>query len=96
LGFKIGDKKVKKTGQWQIKALYRLVQQDAVFYALTDSDFHQGGTNAKGIELGAKYAIRKCIQHGYTFFDTQNERGDINGGKFDVPRKHLLDLKFKF
>ena len=96
LGFKFGDKNVKKTGQWQIKTLYRLVQQDAVFYALTDSDFHQGGTNAKGIELGAKYAIRKGMQLGYTFFDTKNERGDINGGKFDVPGKHLLDLKFKF
>ena len=96
LGFKFGDKNVKKTGQWQIKTLYRLVQQDAVFYALTDSDFHQGGTNAKGIELGAKYAIRKGMQLGYTFFNTENERGDINGGKFDVPGKHLLDLKFKF
>jgi len=96
LGFKFGDKKVRKTGQWQTKALYRLVQQDAVFYALTDSDFHQGGTNAKGIELEAKYAIRKGMQLGYTFFDTKNERGDINGGKFDVPGKHLLDLKFKF
>jgi len=96
LGFKFGDKNVKKTGQWQIKTLYRLVQQDAVFYALIDSDFHQGGTNAKGIELGAKYAIRKGMQLGYTFFDTKNERGDINGGKFDVPGKHLLDLKFKF
>jgi len=95
-GFKFGDKNVKKTGQWQIKTLYRLVQQDAVFYALTDSDFHQGGTNAKGIELGAKYAIRKGIQLGYTFFNTKNERGDINGGKLDVPGQHQLDLKFKF
>jgi len=96
LGFKFGDKNVKKTGQWQIKTLYRLVQQDAVFYALTDSDFHQGGTNAKGIELGAKYAIRKGMQLGYTFFNTENERGDINGGKLDVPGQHQLDLKFKF
>jgi len=96
LGFKFGDKNVKKTGQWKIKTLYRLVQQDAVFYALTDSDFHQGGTNAKGIELEAKYAIRKGMQLGYTFFNTKNERGDINGGKFNVPGKHLLDLKFKF
>ena len=96
LGFKFGDKNVKKTGQWQIKTLYRLVQQDAVFYALTDSDFHQGGTNAKGIELGAKYAIRKGMQLGYTFFNTENERGDTNGGKLDVPRQHQLDLKFTF
>ena len=96
LGFKFGDKKVKKTGQWEIKTLYRVVQQDAVFYALTDSDFHQGGTNAKGIKMGATYAIRKGMQGTYTFFGTENERGDINGGKLDIPGQHQLDLKFKF
>jgi len=96
LGVKFGDKNVKKAGKWQIKTLYRVVQQDAVFYALTDSDFHEGGTNAKGIKLGAKYAIRKGMQLGYTFFGTENERGDINGGKLDVPGKHQIDLKFTF
>ena len=96
LGFKFGDKRVKKAGQWQIKTLYRVVQQDAVFYALTDSSFHQGGTNAKGIELGAKYAIRKGMQLGYTFFNTTNERGDVNGGKLDVSGQHQLDLQFSF
>jgi len=96
LGFKFGDKRVKKAGQWQIKTLYRVVQQDAVFYALTDSSFHQGGTNAKGVELGAKYAIRKGMQLGYTFFNTTNERGDVNGGKLDVPGQHQLDLQFSF
>ena len=96
LGFKFGDKKVEKTGQWEIKTLYRVVQQDAVFYALTDSSFHQGGTNAKGIEMGAKYAIRKGMQLAYSFFNTENERGDINGGKLDIPGQHQLDLKFNF
>ena len=96
LGFKFGDGNVEKAGQWQIKALYRVVQQDAVFYALTDSSFHQGGTNAKGIELGVNYATRKGMQLGYTFFNTKNERGDVNGGKLDVPGQHQLDLKFRF
>ncbi len=96
LGFKFGDRNVKKAGQWQIKILYRVVQQDAVFYALTDSSFHQGGTNAKGIELGVNYATRKGMQLGYTFFNTKNERGDVNGGKLDVPGQHQLDLKFRF
>ena len=96
LGLKFGDKNVKKAGQWQIKTLYRVVQQDAVFYALTDSSFHQGGTNAKGIEVGAKYAIRKGMQLGYTFFNTTNERGDVNGGKLDIPGQHQLDLQFSF
>ena len=96
LGFKFGDKNVRKAKEWQIKTLYRVVQQDAVFYALTDSDFHQGGTNAKGIELGAKYAIRKGMQIAYTFFNTENERGDINGGKLDVLGHHQLNMSFKF
>ena len=96
LGFKFGDRNVKKAGQWQIKILYRVVQQDAVFYALTDSSFHQGGTNAKGIELGVNYATRKGMQLGYTFFNTKNERGDVNGGKLDVPGQHQLDLKIRF
>ncbi len=63
---------------------------------MTDSSFHQGGTNAKGIELGVNYAIRKGMQLGYTFFNTKNERGDVNGGKLDVPGQHQLDLKFSF
>ena len=67
-----------------------------MFYALTDSDFHEGGTNAKGIEMGAKYAIRKGMQLSYTFSDTENERGDIHGGKLDIPRKHQLDLRVDF
>jgi len=96
LGFKFGDKNAKKTGQWQVKALYRVVQQDAVFYALTDSDFHEGGTNAKGIQMGAKYAIRNGMQLSYTFSNTKNERGDINEGKLDIPGKHQLDLRVDF
>ncbi len=96
LGLKFGDKNAKKTGQWQVKALYRVVQQDAVFYALTDSDFHEGGTNAKGIQMGAKYAIRNGMQLSYTFSNTKNERGDINGGKLDIPGKHQLDLRVDF
>lgn len=34
--------------QWQVMLGYRYVQQDAVLAALTDPDFHEGGTNAAG------------------------------------------------
>ena len=40
--------------------------------------------------------FEKACNLAIPFFDTKNERGDINGGKFDVPGKHMLDLKFKF
>ena len=88
LGSKYGDKNINTTGQLQITSLYWVVQQGAVLYALTDSNFHEGGTNAKGIKLQAKYTIRKGMQLGYTFFSTKNGRWDINGRKLDVPGKH--------
>ena len=96
LGFKFGDKNVKKTGQWQIKTLYRLVQQDAVFYALTTLIFIRVEPMPKVLNWERNMLFEKACNFGYTFFNTENERGDINGGKFDVPGKHLLDLKFKF
>ena len=76
--------------------LYRVFQQDAVFYALNGSDFHDGGTNAKGIKLQAKVALRKGGMVNYTFYSTKNERGDIRGGQYDIPGHHQFDLKFNF
>ena len=75
--------------------LYRVIQQDAVFYALTSSDFHDGGTNAKGIKLQTKMALRNGITVNYTFYSTKNERGDISGGQYDIPGHHQFDLNFK-
>ena len=96
IGFQYGHKKFKKFGGWKVKAMYRVVQQDAVFYALNSSDFHDGGTNAKGVKLQAKVALRKGVMVNYTFYSTKNERGDISGGQYDIPGHHQFDLKFNF
>ena len=96
LGAQYGHKKFKKFGDWKVKAMYRLIQQDATFYALNDSDFHDGGTNAKGVKLQAKVAFRKGMSMNYTFYSTKNERGDISGGQYDILGHHQFDLEFKF
>ena len=44
---------------WNVFGGYRYVQPDAVFDAFTDSDFHLGGTNAKGYFLGGQLAVYK-------------------------------------
>jgi len=46
-------------GQWRIAALYRHVERDAVVDAFTDSDFHQGGTDAEGWGIEALYGIAR-------------------------------------
>lgn len=45
--------------EWQAYIGYRYVERDAVLDAFTDSDFHLGGTNAKGFMLGGSYALYK-------------------------------------
>lgn len=38
--------------QWRAVLAYRYLERDAVLDAFTDSDFHLGGTDAKGYQLG--------------------------------------------
>ena len=97
LGFKLAsDKKMAKFGDWNMKALYRLTQQDSVFAALSDSDFHDSGTNSKGWKVGLKAALRKGMTFGYSFFSTENERGALDGSNYDIPGMHQFDLVMKF
>ena len=44
---------------WNMFGGYRYVQPDAVLDAFTDSDFHLGGTNAKGYFIGGQLAVYK-------------------------------------
>lgn len=53
----LGRKDLNEAGEWNVLAGYRYLESDAVLDALTDSDFHLGGTNAKGYFLGANYAL---------------------------------------
>ena len=44
-------------GRWAINAGYKRLGSDAVPDAFADSDFHLGGTNAKGYFVGGAYAL---------------------------------------
>ena len=48
---------------WQAFLAYRYLERDAVLDAFTDSDFHLGGTNAKGWVLGGAYGQSISSQH---------------------------------
>lgn len=44
-------------GRWNTYVAYKYIESDAVLDAFTDSDFHLGGTNAKGWVIGANYGV---------------------------------------
>ena len=56
-----GWPQITKWGDWQISGGYRVLQRDAVLDAFTESDFHLGGTDAKGYRLSAKYGLTKNV-----------------------------------
>ena len=46
---------------WNCSLFYKRVEADAVLDAFTDSDFHGGGTDAKGWILGAQFGLYKNV-----------------------------------
>jgi hypothetical protein len=61
VGLLVGHPEPRYFGEWNLTFNYKYVGADAVLDAFTDSDFHLGGTNAKGWILGASMAIYRDI-----------------------------------
>ncbi len=55
----VGWPRIVEFGQWNVFAAYKHLQRDAVLDAYTDSDFHLGGTDAKGFILGGEYGLSR-------------------------------------
>jgi hypothetical protein len=55
--FEVGYPKPSAFGEWSLGLAYKYLEGDAVLDAFTDSDFHLGGTNAKGWILGGKFGL---------------------------------------
>jgi hypothetical protein len=52
-----GDPQPRKRWEWNITAGYKYLEPDAVPDAYTDSDFHLGGTNARGYVVSASLGL---------------------------------------
>lgn len=63
-------------GQWAINAAYKYLESDAVPDAFTDSDFHLGGTNAKGYFIGGAYALFDGVAVGGRWLSANEVSGD--------------------
>ena len=57
LGATFGYPRISNVGEWNLGLKYKHLGADAVLDAFTDSDFHLGGTNAKGWILKAEYGL---------------------------------------
>lgn len=48
---------VLERGKWRVSYAYKYLERDAVLDAFTDSDFHMGGTDARGWIVSGDYAL---------------------------------------
>lgn len=81
LGFKFGDKKVKKPGNWQVKYIYRKLEKDAWLDTLPDSDAYGGKTGVKGHEVALTYAIKKNLLFGLDYYKMEMIEGKAKENK---------------
>ena len=61
MGLTVGHPRVRTRGTWKTFFFYRYLEADAVMDAFTESDFHLGGTNAKGWILGGEVGLMKNL-----------------------------------
>ncbi len=56
-GIQVGYPEIVNFAEWNVLLAFKYLEADAVLDAFTDSDFHGGGTNAKGWILGAGFGL---------------------------------------
>ncbi len=91
LGFLVG--KAADPGTWEFGALYQDVERDAQFTLFLDSDFADGVTQGRGVQLQGAWVPLKNMTIRTTLF--------LNDRNYDTPsevdyKRLQLDLNFKF
>ena len=87
---------VRQRGNWRAYMRYKEVERDAVLDAFNDSDFHLGGTDAKGYMLGGDYGIDEDVWLSARWISSDVINGEQMGsGPFKI-NTFQLDLKAKF
>ncbi len=91
IGLKVGYENTVYFGDWNLGLTYKYLEADAVLDAFTDSDFHLGGTNAKGWILEGAYGLYKNVWLNVKWITTN----EIEGPPFSIDTLQI-DLNAKF
>lgn len=74
-------------GQWSVTGGYKRLEADAVLDGYTDSDFHLGGTNAKGYFVNASVGVFNGANLEFRWFSANEVAGpplSIDVGQIDL------------
>jgi hypothetical protein len=79
LGVTVGRPSVMTVGNWNASLFYKYLERDAVLDAFTDSDFHLGGTDAKGWVLAGNYGLASNAWMSVRWITTDSIDGALMG-----------------
>ncbi len=93
IGTKLG--KAKDKGTFELFYNYREIGQNAVLATVNDSDFHLGGTAAKGHKFGVVYAVMPNSTLGLNYLITDPYKNNASGTSKHID-VYQLDWVTKF
>jgi hypothetical protein len=73
--FSVGYPEINEFGDWNASVAYKYLASDAVVDAFTDSDFHLGGTNAKGYIFGVNFGLTHNVFAAAKWFSASEVSG---------------------
>ncbi|MBQ0719280.1 MAG: putative porin [Gammaproteobacteria bacterium] len=79
-GIEVGRANINKAHDWRLSLAYKYLEADAVVDAFTDSDFHGGGTDAKGYILRGAYGLGPGTALNLTYMSAD----EIDGVPFNM------------
>jgi hypothetical protein len=91
VGLSVGHPRVRNLGHWRFFLQYRYLGADAVLDAYTDSDFHLGGTNAKGWVFGGEFGLYRNLWASFKWVTTN----EIEGPPYAIDSL-FIDLNARF
>jgi hypothetical protein len=71
----IGYPTLRERWDWNFNVGYKYIESDSVVDAFTDSDFHLGGTNAKGYFVGAGLGIARGVDLSAKWYSAREVTG---------------------
>jgi polyhydroxyalkanoate synthesis regulator phasin len=73
-----GTPNTRLKGDWRAYLSYRYLERDAVIDGFTDSDFHLGGTDARGYALRGEWWFRDRVNLGFRYLSSNEIDGQQN------------------
>jgi hypothetical protein len=86
-----GHLKIEKRWDWNVMLAYKYLETDSTLDSINDSDFHLGGTNAKGYILTGSLGVAKK-----TFVSLRWFSSEVISGPKDSNNVFQLDLQSSF